>query len=184
MLGDKIKKLRNDKGMSQAEFAKAIGISRSYLSEIENGKKNPATATLNKIIKAFKLRKDYFEEGPELPVITQEIKIKEINRIKARVVSDMQSLKVYKKEFDSTVEVFADSVFLYNHFMQVYERLGYPVMNNEGKKPEIVSRLEALRKDIGTYSDKLMLNPKAYQTVSANNEPPKSKLADMLRSIG
>lgn len=170
--------------MTQAEFSKAVGISRNYLSEIENGKKNPGSKVVQKVISAFELNKDYFDDQFKAPRISKEIKVKEINRIKQKTISDMESLSVYKKEFDATIEVYADSVFLYNHFMNIYESYGYPSENEEGRKPEIVSRLEALRKDIGTYSDKLMLNPKAYQSVSDSKEPPKSKLDAVLRSIG
>ena len=40
-MGNNIKKIRNMKVIVQAELASAIGISRQYLSDIENQKKQP-----------------------------------------------------------------------------------------------------------------------------------------------
>ena len=41
IFGLKVKQLRQDKGLSFAELAKATGMSVSYLNEIEKGKKFP-----------------------------------------------------------------------------------------------------------------------------------------------
>ncbi len=42
MIGDALRLLRTFHDMSQREVAAALGISTSYLSEIENGKKMPS----------------------------------------------------------------------------------------------------------------------------------------------
>lgn len=39
-LGYRIRLLREDRGLSQSDFAYRIGINRSYLSGVENGKRN------------------------------------------------------------------------------------------------------------------------------------------------
>lgn len=38
--GAKIKELRKSKGLTQAEFAKSIGITQSFLSAVEHGRCN------------------------------------------------------------------------------------------------------------------------------------------------
>jgi len=48
-LGESIKKLRKSNTMTQAEFADSIGISRSYLGDLENNRKSPSFDTLQKI---------------------------------------------------------------------------------------------------------------------------------------
>ena len=55
-IGQAVKKIRKSqpKEYGQAEFAKKIGISQTYLSQIENGHKDPSTEVLNKIAKVFK----------------------------------------------------------------------------------------------------------------------------------
>lgn len=50
----RIKKLRIDASLTQEKLARKVGISRIYLSELENGRKNnPSTKTLQKIAKAL-----------------------------------------------------------------------------------------------------------------------------------
>lgn len=47
--GERIKKLRKKRRLTQSELAKEIGISRSYMSEIESDKRNMSIKTLTKI---------------------------------------------------------------------------------------------------------------------------------------
>ncbi len=55
-IGERIAKLREGKGMTQAELARACGILRPNLSRIEAGKHRPALQTLEKIAAALRLR--------------------------------------------------------------------------------------------------------------------------------
>ena len=52
-LGQNIKKIRTKKKMSQGDIARALGVDRGYISNIENGKKNPTLTTLQKIANAL-----------------------------------------------------------------------------------------------------------------------------------
>ncbi len=52
-LGQKIKRLRTEKGISQISFSEMIGIENSNLSRIESGRTNPTYTTLNKIATAL-----------------------------------------------------------------------------------------------------------------------------------
>jgi len=54
---NKIKEYRYEKGWSQTEFAELLGIVRTYLSAIENGKKNPSIKLSKKI--CLLLKKKY-----------------------------------------------------------------------------------------------------------------------------
>jgi phage terminase small subunit len=51
------------------------------------------------------------------------------------------------------------------------------------KKSPLISTLESLRKDIGTYSDKLGLNPKALESITAEKKAAESPLARALNGI-
>ncbi len=53
--GDKLKQLRNDKGLTQPDLAAAMGIEQSYLSKLENGKSLPSNDVLNRILDVFGL---------------------------------------------------------------------------------------------------------------------------------
>jgi transcriptional regulator with XRE-family HTH domain len=51
-LGLNLKKIRTKKGISQGDIAKELGVSRGFISTIENGKTNPTLATITKLAKA------------------------------------------------------------------------------------------------------------------------------------
>ena len=49
-----LKRLREDKGLSQAALAKLSGVAQGYISQMEAGeKKNPGIETLKKIARAL-----------------------------------------------------------------------------------------------------------------------------------
>ncbi len=48
-IGNRVKTLRNDKGLSQVELARRIDFDRTYLSRVESGKQNMTVETLLKI---------------------------------------------------------------------------------------------------------------------------------------
>lgn len=61
MKTEKIKLYRMQLGMTQTDFANMIGIDRSYLNQIENGKIRPGMATLEKIARGLnRSLKDFF----------------------------------------------------------------------------------------------------------------------------
>jgi transcriptional regulator with XRE-family HTH domain len=53
-IGRVLKRLREQKGLSQAALAKRSGVAQGYISEVEAGeKKNPGIETLRKIARAL-----------------------------------------------------------------------------------------------------------------------------------
>ena len=54
-LGDRIRKLRHKQGWTQAEMAERVGIDRSFLADVERGKRNISILNLDLIAKGFKL---------------------------------------------------------------------------------------------------------------------------------
>ena len=57
-LGQNIKRIRAKKKMSQGDIARALEVDRGYISNIENGKKNPTLATVAKIANALGVSPD------------------------------------------------------------------------------------------------------------------------------
>ncbi|REC50801.1 hypothetical protein DRF62_18580 [Chryseobacterium piscium] len=55
-----LKKLRKEYKLSQTEFAKKTGVSRSYIAQIELGNKDPSIAYLNYVITVFNLSISFF----------------------------------------------------------------------------------------------------------------------------
>lgn len=52
-LGQNLKRIRTKKGISQGDIVKTLGMPKSFVSSIENGKTNPTLATIAKIAKAI-----------------------------------------------------------------------------------------------------------------------------------
>lgn len=50
---NKIEQIRKEKGINQAELAKAMGVSRQTISSLENGKYNPSIYLAYNIAKYF-----------------------------------------------------------------------------------------------------------------------------------
>lgn len=54
-IGEKLRQLRSDKGLTQPELAEAMGIEQSYLSKLENDKSLPSNDVLNRMLDVFDL---------------------------------------------------------------------------------------------------------------------------------
>ena len=52
-IGNRIRELRNCKGISQERFAKEIGMDRTYFASIELGKRNVSIINIEKISKGL-----------------------------------------------------------------------------------------------------------------------------------
>ena len=52
-LGNNLKKIRTKKNITQIEVANILGVNRSFVSNIENGKNNPTLLTITNLAKAL-----------------------------------------------------------------------------------------------------------------------------------
>ena len=52
-LGENIRRIRMSKDMSQIELCRKLEVDRAYMSNIENGNKNPTLLTIERIAKAL-----------------------------------------------------------------------------------------------------------------------------------
>lgn len=57
VMGEALKLLRIFNGYKSVELAKMLELSQSYVSELENGKKQPTMEVLDKYAKVFSMRK-------------------------------------------------------------------------------------------------------------------------------
>lgn len=64
---NRIKKVRNDAGLSQAEFADKLSLSRNYISLIEIGQREPSERTLNDICRIFAVNPEWLRTGEGEP---------------------------------------------------------------------------------------------------------------------
>lgn len=63
---DRIKKIRKDAGLNQAEFGEVIGATRSMIASYEGGKVIPDAAKRMLICEKFNVNPDWLEHGGDL----------------------------------------------------------------------------------------------------------------------
>ena len=73
LIGENIKQLRKSKGLTQELFAKETGISRSYLSDLENNRKSPTVETLEKISRKMNTSLKFLIGGSETMTGTYDL---------------------------------------------------------------------------------------------------------------
>ncbi|HSL85404.1 MAG TPA: helix-turn-helix transcriptional regulator [Bacteroidales bacterium] len=54
-IGDNIRKYRRSRNLTQKQLGELIGLSNTYLSDMELGRTNPSIKTLKKIAKAMEI---------------------------------------------------------------------------------------------------------------------------------
>jgi len=62
-IGERIRFLRKSMGLTQKEFAKKIGITQGYLTEVESGKKQPSEKVLKLISHTFGVSYEWLKYG-------------------------------------------------------------------------------------------------------------------------
>jgi transcriptional regulator with XRE-family HTH domain len=71
-IGERVKSLRNDQGLTLAELGARVGLSTSYLSQIERDRTQPSLTTLVNIAKALNVEpRHFFETGENSTLIVQ-----------------------------------------------------------------------------------------------------------------
>lgn len=95
ILRNRMKSLRQEKGLSQSALARAIGTNPNEISRYENGKISPSIPTLVKLAKIFKVTADYLiiENASKLPLrIDDEELLTYIEKIQTLNGKDRESL--------------------------------------------------------------------------------------------
>jgi transcriptional regulator with XRE-family HTH domain len=69
-LGDKIRQLREEAGLTQGQLALGSAVSQGYLSQLENGEvKNPSAAVLLRVAEAIQIDADELFESAGYPTV-------------------------------------------------------------------------------------------------------------------
>ncbi len=112
-------------------------------------------------------------------------KIASKETIKRATIKDMKELGIHKKQYNRLIDIYAETVHQYLRAVSDFEDSNYEYETQTAagnpKKSGIVSTMETLRKDILQYSDRLCLNPKSLESVTA--ETKESGLASILSKL-
>lgn len=112
------------------------------------------------------------------------------NYLKKATIKNMKSLGTYRKEFDHLINIYANMLYQYILYEEEHAANDYKFadwyVNKAGaenlRKLPIINVMETLRKDILSYSDKLMLNPKALGEVIAQDTG--GTILDIMNRLG
>ena len=110
--------------------------------------------------------------------------------MKKATVKQMKSLGTYRKEYESLIDIYAGLLFQYTKYEKEHAERDYEVaeiyVNKAGaenyRKIPLVNVMETLRRDILTYSDRLMLNPKSLGEIIAQDAD--SSIIDIMNKLG
>ncbi|MEG8043882.1 helix-turn-helix transcriptional regulator [Sphingomonas sp. LR59] len=59
LLGENVRRLRKERGLSQEELAFRAGMKRSYLSDLERGTRNPTVRAVGRLAQALTTTPDH-----------------------------------------------------------------------------------------------------------------------------
>lgn len=105
--------------------------------------------------------------------------------IKKNTIDDMKKLGVYSPEYNMIIDIYAGLWEQYYRLMKAYDTgRGYKYATKTGgegvKRSPLVATIEAIRRDILAYSDRLCLNPKAMGDGRLKKTESMSKLEELL----
>ena len=62
-IGQRLKELREARGMSQEKFGKRVGVTQQYIGQLESGKRSPGPALVYMISKKFGTSEAWIKRG-------------------------------------------------------------------------------------------------------------------------
>ncbi|MBI5442402.1 MAG: cupin domain-containing protein [Deltaproteobacteria bacterium] len=103
MLGQKLKAVRKARGYSLEELAKRTKFSKSFLSQIENGKNSPSIASLKKITSALgvSIGELFEEERSEQVYFTKKGQRQVFEVVKDKVIFEFGASKVPGRKMEA-----------------------------------------------------------------------------------
>lgn len=94
MIGQRLKKLREEKDLTQAQVAKILGVSRTTYTQYETGKSEPDLATVSKLAEIYETSVDFLLGKTDIPtpIETNETRNTTIKRVTQALSSDTELL--------------------------------------------------------------------------------------------
>lgn len=109
---NRIIKVREESNLSQEKFADRLGLSRNFINQVENGKKNISERTLADICREFNVNEEWLRTGrgnmkEDIPVEDEYFKAAaQISKGKDKLA--MQAIIEYWKLDEKSKQVFRD----------------------------------------------------------------------------
>jgi transcriptional regulator with XRE-family HTH domain len=120
-LGEQLKNIRANKGLSQPELSELAGIEQSYLSKLENDKSLPSNEVLRKLLSAFSLSVTEFLEPLDTSYIKNKLLvISDIERLYQQASTKQLNQQRNYLYLASTLIVLAITLFYIGYAKQVF----------------------------------------------------------------
>ncbi len=99
-VGDRIRTLRKDRNLTQAELAASIGIQQSDLCRMENGEYKVSLETLFKILSEFQMNiAEFFHEEAPPPISEKEVDfLREFQKLDAKSQREVWNYVRFKRQ--------------------------------------------------------------------------------------
>ena len=88
-IGENLKSYRKEKSLTQKTLAKKLGISTSYMSELESNKRNPSIETVNKIAEKLNISTLYLLEGKKT---FEDLSIEDQTRLRKEHIKNLTTI--------------------------------------------------------------------------------------------
>ena len=106
--------------------------------------------------------------------------------IKSNTICSMKAMGNYRPEYDPIIDIYSGLREQYERLSREYEngksfKYSSKMADGGEKKSPLSRTIEALRKDILQYSDRLMLNPRSQADNGKQKKLKKSILAEAIK---
>ena len=126
-MGDRIKRIRKTRNVTQTVFAKELGISQAYVSKLEQDKENPSDLLLKFISYRYCINLEWLKTG------TGDIE----NRGRLGKEDSVNSLHMYTYELEKIYNKFADTqIYQITNSMWYFTSIIEKIGNSKHLKPE------------------------------------------------
>ena len=89
---ERIAEVRKNAGLSQSEMAERLGLSRNFISLMENGNRIPSDRTISDICRIFDIQEDWLRHGLE-PMRAAKSKEEEISELVGSALTGSSDFK-------------------------------------------------------------------------------------------
>lgn len=105
LVGSRIRSLRKDRALTQADLAHRIGIQQSDLCRMENGEYKVSLETLFKILSIFEMNiADFFNEGASGAARDREFEfLRQFQRLSPKAQDEVQEFIQFKLQSEDKV---------------------------------------------------------------------------------
>ena len=136
-LGEILKQLRKERGLTQEQLAKEFGLSRQTIFQYENNIRKPDFEALSKLEKFFKIRASFLLGNSDHQTLTEE-----------RFYND--ALRIDESLQDKPEEIKKSAMLIYNSFKEFIDKIIDNDKSDTSIKENRLAQLRSLIDELNT----------------------------------